>query len=468
LPTNRILVASSHGLGLREVLLNETFSEKLFERYEVDVLSPFNSTKIDEWGIKRHYTIGDTNRIQGFFRSLTHRALSTRTRLAFRKFYDYTGWPYVYEALRFYESHGVVGINRDKWAKIANTPFGSIIDRITRLFPIRYPQSSLIKKKNYDAVIVTHPLDGEGVIIAQIAKRAGVPVICIVTGIDHLFTGGPIMMEPDLLLVWGPEQNENWQEHHAKFFPKLKKTKIVQTGGLAHDRLISETDTKLFEIEYPEIDPDAKVVTFVAFSERAYPGQKATCDAILNTFNKQGVKGHLVVRVRPGREDQMWRGYAADRPGLVSVQIPTGIFFTKWTTQSKVYRANEQHEVSLFGATLRRSDLIVTAGFSTVFLDAFATGTPAIAVAIAPSPDTGPSHLEETYRLYAKNVKSIALVDLVTTFEHLEGKVSQALTQDGQRMLYEEVRPIYDLVAGSPDQRAGKRTADAIEDFLRT
>jgi hypothetical protein len=245
--------------------------------------------KIDEWGIKRHYTIGDSNRIQRFFRSLTHRALSTRTRLAFRNFYDDTGWPYVYEALRFYESHGVVGINRDKWAKIANTPLGSIVDRIARVFPIRYPQASLIKKKKYDVVILTHPLDAEGVIIAQIAKRAGVPVICIVTGIDHLFTGGPIMMEPDLLLVWGPEQNDNWQKHHSIFLPKLKKTKIVQTGGLAHDRLISETDTKLFEIEYPEIDPDAKVVTFVAFLEWAYPGQKATCDAILKRHQLSSV-----------------------------------------------------------------------------------------------------------------------------------------------------------------------------------
>ena len=466
MPTNSILVASSHGLGLREVLLNKTFSEKLFQRYEVDVISPFDSMKLDEWGIKRHYTIGDSNRIQHYFRSLTHRALSTRTRLAFRKFYDDTGWKYVYEALRYYESFGVVGINRDKWAKIANTSIGSIVDRIARLFPIRYPHASLISKKNYDAVIVTHPLDGEGVIIAQIAKRAGVPVICIATGIDHLFTGGPIMMEPDLLLTWGTEQDDNWREHHAKFFPKLRDTKVVQIGGLAHDRFISETGTKLFENEYPEVDSDAKVVTFVAFSERAYPGQMTTCDAILETFKKQGVKGHLVVRVRPGREDKMWREYAAERPGLVSVQIPTGIFFTKWTTQSKVDRANEQHEVSLFGATMRRSDLIVTAGFSTVFLDAFATGTPAIAVAIAPNPDSGPSHLEETYRLYAKNVESLAMIDLVTTFECLEQKVSQALVPEGQAELMREVNQIYDLVAGKPDNLAGERAASAICSFL--
>jgi hypothetical protein len=468
LPTNRILVASSHGLGLREVLLNETFSDKLFERYEVDVLSPFNSMKIDEWGIKRHYRIGDSNRIQRFFSSLTHRALATRTRLAFRKFHDDTGWEFVYEALEYYESHTGGGIDRERWDKRSRSPLGALLKQLTRLFPLAYTQASLISKDNYDAIIVTHPLDGEGVIAAQIATRAGLPVICIVTGIDHLFTGGPVMMNPDLLLVWGTEQADQWRDHHAVFTPKLKGTKVVKIGGLAHDRLTSETGTELFNEEYPNVDPSARVVTFAAFSEKAYPGQQKTCDAILKTFKQQGIKGHLVIRVRPGSGDEMWSDYAAAKPGLVTIQIPTGVFFTKWNTDSKMYAANEHHEVSLFGATLRRSDLIVTAGFSTVFLDAFATGTPAVAAVIAPNlgPNSEPSILEETYRLYAKNVKSIALLGLVTSFERLDEKVSQALTPDGRNLLMQECGEIYDLVAGKPDKLAGERAVSAIIDFL--
>ncbi|MQF70537.1 hypothetical protein FIL92_00955 [SAR202 cluster bacterium AD-812-D07_MRT_10900m] len=465
---DRILIVSSHGLGIRDIFLNETLSARLLQRFEIDLMSPFTSIRTDEWGIRKHYEIGQASGLGRFFKTLNHRAASTRLRMAFRRFHLETGWESLYEALRYYSDRPGIGINYERWARLDRGPLGALLSRATRLFPIRYPLSTEITKANYTAVVVTHPLDGECVIAAQIARRAGVPVICVVVGIDHLFTGGPVMMTPDLLLVWGAEQAEHWRDHHAVFRPQLANTRVVQVGGLSHDRMASETDRGLFADEYPLIDAEARVVTFAAFTERAYPNQPGTCDAILQTFSKLGVKGHLVVRVRPGNDEGIWREYALSRPDLVTIQIPRGVFFTKWNTESSINRATEEHEVKLFGATLRRSDVVVTAGFSTVYIDAFAAGTPAIATAITPDSAASESLLERTYRLYKLDVKSIVLVDIATSYEQLMEKVIRVLTSDEQSILNDEVKSVYELVAGSPDKLAGERAANAIFSFLNS
>ena len=464
---DRILVVAPHGIGLRDVLLNRALALFLFTRFEVDLISPFTSLRTDEWGIRKHFELGRAPGAQKVLKAINHRAVSTQTRLAFKRFHIETGWSASYRALRIYSSLAPeTAIDHERWSRIDRGILGTLLRMATRPFPVLYPQAKLIKNGGYKAVFVTHPTDGECVVLASIARRARTPVICLASGADHLASGGPVMMTPDMLLAWGPEQAVEWDEHHATFRPELKSTELVVTGGLSHDQIVSDDSTQPFNDAYPLIGPSKTIVMFAAYTETSYPGQSETCDTILRSFAESNIDGHLVVRVRPGFDDDMWRRFAAANPDRVTIQTPSGAFFTKWDKTSWVERATEEADVRLYGATLRRSDLVVTAAFSTVFMDAFAAGTPSIAVGIPPLGGNPKGALQKAYRLYGEDLESVARLNFVTTTEQFQEKLKQGYSSEGKDVLLSESGRVYGLQGGVPDGKAGTRAAESIERFL--
>jgi len=316
-------------------------------------------------------------------------------------------------------------------------------------------------------VFVTHPTEGECTIMATAARRRGIPVICLSMGSDNLSTGGPMMMDPDLLLLWGPEQVAELKDHHARFRPTLKSSQMREIGSLSHDHIFRERSSEAFKASYPKISDDATVVTFAGYTERGDPGQIITCRLILQFFEDHGINGHLVIRVRPYQNEiQIWSDFARDHPGKVTVQVPEGDLYTKWARESgPVIREVEEKDIALFASTLHRSKLLVMGAFSTVFLDAHAAGTPAIAVGIH-SREQPDAYLEQIYKLHSQSIPSIAALDFVIDENELNKRLTEALLNPATDRFAEQSQWVYAAQAGNLDGGAGKRAATAIEELL--
>ena len=465
---DRLLIVAPYGIALRDLLLNEDLSAYLTSRFDLDVMSPFQFQNEKAWGIDRSLPMSPKSYLGHIAQAVNHRAFSTRYRMALKRFFESTGWDAGYQVRTLVESRGdTAGPRFDRWERVASSPFGPVLRGLLSPFPVFYPNASALRRERYAAVFVTHPTDGECTIMATAARRRGIPVVCLSMGSDNLSTGGPMMMDPDLLLLWGPEQVSELEDHHARFRPTLKSTQAREIGSLSHDHLFRERSTEAFKISYPEIADDATVVTFAGYTERGDPGQKITCRLILRFFEDHGIDGHLIIRVRPLRNEvHIWSDFARDHPGKVTVQVPKGDLYTKWTRGSDpVIREVEEKDIALFASTLHRSELLVMGAFSTVFLDAHATGTPAIAVGIH-SREQPDAFLEQIYKLHSKSIPSIAALDLVVDESELSKRLVEALLDSAPGRFGEQSRKVYAAQAGTLDGGAGKRAVAAIEELL--
>lgn len=130
------------------------------------------------------------------------------------------------------------------------------------------------------------------------------------------------------------------------------------------------------------------------------------------------------------------------------------------------YDRNHHRQHVFYISTLKRSSLIVTAAFSTVYLDAFAAGTPAIPVGVNPI-GVGTFILPEAYRLYKNDVKSFKNLDFVTDMNHLKQKIHAVLTSTAAREEHlAEAGNVYRIQAGELDGKSGSRIVNAISEFL--
>lgn len=457
-----ILIFSPYGIALRDLLHHPTLSDFLTRTYQVDVVSPFAFALEDSWSFGWSAYGPDTYgpRISTL---INHRILSTRYRSMFRSFYHSTGWAPLYRPVAPPGRPGVP--NYDLWSLLGWGPAGAVTRSVTCCFPAGYPLARILEANNYSAVIVTHPTDGECTLIAESARKKSMPVICAVMGADNLSTGGPMMMRPDMLLSWGPEQTDAFRNNHAKFTPGLLKTQVETVGALAHDSLIGERTIEPFRSAYPHIDDDTVVVMFAAYVELAYPGQSDVCRMILDFFKRNRVKGHLVVRLRPGIDERLWGTFAAKNAGYVTLQLPNGTSYTKWTHKSVVKKSTELADIALYGATLRRSAIVVAATFSTVVLDAFAAGSPSVPVGIASNRDVR-THFREVYDKFGQCLPSYREVRVLTEESEFLEVLDQVLLRRNPRILLEPVGRSYRMQAGVPDGLAGRRTIDAIARLL--
>jgi hypothetical protein len=95
--------------------------------------------------------------------------------------------------------------------------------------------------------------------------------------------------------------------------------------------------------------------------------------------------------------------------------------------------------------------------FSTVFLDAHATGTPAIALASIPG---------SRWTHFLSRHINCATLDLVVDESELNKRLSEALLGSTPDRFGEQSREVYAAQAGYLDGGAGKRAAKAIEELL--
>ena len=463
-----ILIVTPYGIGLRDTLLNKDFHQYLTNQFNIDVLSPFHiKDPVEKWGIRNTFPMnpkGILSRIFGLFNSYAN---TIHMRLIYKEFYRKSNWLDVYEILLGYDERRIRKTpHYEKWDLVAKTPIGYLARKVLSHFPFKYPPASILNEHQYKFVLVDSPTDANCNIMAMAAKKKRIPVVCRPMGLDNFFSGGPMVMNPDLFLLWGREQKEQLENKLAQANDNFKTAQYRSIGPLSHDFIYGHADPiNTFESFYPEIDTSKMVITFAAYSKQGDPGQLETCKTILNFFTDNRINGHLIVRHRPSVDKDIWESFAKENPETVTIQVPEGASYAKRFGGITVNRDAEIGQINLYSATLHRSDLVITGGFSTVFLDSFAAGTPAIATALS-SISSNDKFLSKAYEVYGKHLNSIASAGIISTKEVLKANLEKFIRVGGAETQMEKCRNVYDEIAGTLDCKSGQRASQAIIGLL--
>jgi hypothetical protein len=446
--------------------MNDILSDYLRSYFRIDVATdlPFNNPA--EWGIENVISLTLHSKLSRFVNVLNHRSVDLRNRLEFKHFHELIEAPELYKIWQEWTSP----IRRtdepfqefDRWDRVGRGFVGRMLRLIAEVFPTnRIGLGATLRKGHYDLVMLTHPTEGANVVIGMQAERAGIPTACLVMGLDN-FQSGPMFMSPDLFLLWGPDQTEWLRDKHAKFRPSLQASMSAEIGSLSHDRIVNQPDGDTFKNAYPHIAEDGPVVTFATYTVQADPGQRDACVSIMDSFDAHFPNGHLIVRVRPGLDEEYWHAFAAEYPGRVTIQIPIGSLFSKWDRNIMVDRSIEESDAAVYQATLRRSSLVVTSTFSTVYVDAHATGTPAIAVGIVPE-GSDDSWLIDVHNLYTQFIPHYEYIEFITNKDDLLRRVSTTLLEGQIADSQNAAKIVYAAIANIPDGKAGERAAIAMD-----
>ena len=458
----RLLLVAPYGIALRDCLLNDRFSSYLRSNFTIDVYTELRFSNPEEWGIDEVISLVPDSATSRMMNRFNQRALSMRFRMDFKRFHDVVEAPEMYSIWLGAVARSPTRDPRfETWNRIGKSLPGKLLHRVLDMMPNgRGGIGGALRKGRYDLVLLTHPTEGICTGVGVQAVKAGIPTACLVMGMDNL-QGGPILMDPDLFLLWGADQAEWLHERHARFRPSLGNSNAAKIGSLSHDNIVLTVDPELFDQTYPHIGPESTVITFATYTRRGDPGQVDACETILEFFDESIPNGHLVVRVRPGLEEDYWYAFAAEHPGRVTVQIPQGSFYSKWKRDIEIDRSIEEADVALYGETLRRSSVVVTSTFSTVYVDAYAAGTPAIAVGILP--EDGDPYVRDTYAMYARVLPYMGQIGLVTEKEELSDLLAAVLLEGRSGELLDRVGNIYAATAGMTDGKAGERAATALD-----
>lgn len=462
----KVLVVIPYGMCFRNVVLNRVFWRFLTSRYEVGVWTPLNLKDPERLGIAR---VQDYHRAfrspwrwvnQRLWRSL----IAGMRYMRELDFYFYTGLPHIvnFKYLRMLRS------NRERrryflWHWIGYGPAGAIAERILEWLEATGAVKAALRDVGYKCVVLTHTSEESCVHVGRVAGQLGIPVVAIPLGLDNLSHHGPLLFRPDLVLACGPEQEREFRELQAAFNPHLQTTKCKPVGCLVFDRYLEAQPGKdLLEKRYG-IGEHERVILFATSIEGHHKGHLRQCESILDEIRLSGGDLRLVVRVRPGLDEEMWMGLAKRHPKVV-LQIPSGSTYDKSSRRDQIDEATELADLNEFVATLRRASLVITAGFSSVYLDAALFGTPATVV--------GYNDLEVLRHCALRLYLTYSLVrypswreynvvfddaELRSVVHHLV-EVGKAHDRLPTTMLAEKVL--------APDGQAGRRAADAMKAFF--
>jgi hypothetical protein len=466
----KMLIVAPYGIGLRDLLMNETLGSYLRDQYDLDVITPSVISDPDKWGLQTVWPMSSGGGLGAKIAGLNHRVTNIRWLLRYRHFYESTGWSNIYRmqllTQKLRENKG--GNNYDRWARFGKGILGKVLDSILSRVVLRHPNAKILDTENYSAVFIVHPADGECTIFAREATRRGIPVVTLSMGMDNLMSFGPMMMPSDLVLLWGSDQYDTFRNHHAVVNPLLKNCEASAIGGLCHDRFINGEGTAAFDAAYPHISPTTTVITYSTLTESAAPKQTESCQTALETLDRAGIDSHLIIRARPiSGDDEIWEKFAEDNPDRVTIQQAAGIGFTKGGAKPALPLDAELAEIELFAATLRRSSLVLVGGLSTVYLDAHAAGVPVVTVALPPRGTSEPTASMINNDAYAADIASLGMIEFIGEHDRIAEIVSEVVVAGHPDELIEENKAVYAMQAGERDGRAGERAVAAIKSLMQ-
>lgn len=467
----KILVVIPYGMCFRNVVLNNTLWSYLTGNFIIDIATPLIINQRDKRIIRVNRIYNYNNKKYKLFYKIL---ISLNARIHhIEQFMDLSdfflknglGWPLVSRYHDSYRGREDLTKNLFFWPAIKRTCIGKLLKRIIRFFPLFHPFNRTLKKNNYDFIIITHNSEYQCVIIAQIANKLKIPVVCIPLGLDNILHG-PILFFPDLMLLWGNEQKHEFEKIQIPWNEKLSRTKIEIVGCVIYDNYLNSDNDKQYFYNLYNIKQNEKIILFTAHIEHTHPGHIDICETIIKFIKDNSLKARLLVRLRPGFDVEMWKRFQQDNINYVILQIPKGVSFDKSLKAQKIDIEKEIEEIRIFSASFTNSSIVVTRALSTTYTDSLALATPCIVVQYYKKD----RHRMDAFKNYFAQVSTFYPYWNIINMAYNEEKFIQFL----QRSLIDEEnvniddnnrKLLYNQVF-SLDGNAGQRAVDAIINYF--
>lgn len=457
----KILVVVPYGMCFRNVVLNNHLWNYLKANFSIDIFTPLVIKEQDKKriAVRKVYNYEKYKLFSKYLINLNRKIHGIRKYMDLSDFFlkNSLGWPLVGRYHVNFRCREDLSKDLFFWPAIKRTKIGKFFKKIIRFFPLFHPYKRILKKNNYKFIIITHNAEPECVITAQIANRLKIPVVCIPLGLDNILHDSMLFF-PDLMLLWGKEQKQEFEKIQIPWNEKLKQTKLELVGCLIYDNYLNLDNEKKYLNE--------KIILFPAYIEDYCPGQTDICKTVIKFIKDNNLKTKLLIRVRPGFDVEMWKRFQKDNPNYVILQFPQGVSFDKSSKTQIVNIDQEIEDIKIFSTTFRNSSLVIIPALSTTYTDSLALGTSSIIIGYSPRDGSR----EESF----KNYFGQALV----TYPHwgwynIAFKEEELINFMRKNLLIEEIINISEgdknllfNQAFLVDGKAGERAVEAIKRFL--
>lgn len=465
-----VLVVLPYGMCFRNIVLNDTLWAYLRKNYNIDLLTPLEVKSKETFGIRDIFNYVPKGKLKNIIRKINHKLifwwnfLDLAHFLLARDLGENLSVKYRW-ALSDIERRNILFFGSLRFFK-----FGSSLRKYLKKLPIFYPHSLIFKKRKYKFVIISHISEQESIITALMAAKRKIPVISITLGMDN-YMHGPLQFAPDLMLLWGKEQEYEFINFHLPLNKELEKVKYKSIGCLVYDtylKMQSSISKEQFYKMY-HIASDEEVILFPAFLESHTPRQKDLCQIIIDFIIRNNLKAKLIVRVRPNIDVKLWEAFQKKHQDRVILQIPNSASYDKSRSSGCFERELDYKEMELFVATVKYSTVLVCPMLSTMQFDAMCFDVPSIYAAFDWS-GKGGSMLHAYQKFYlAKSITYPHRKELNVTCtkeEFLNQLHKFFVLKEREGFLSKEIFEI--VTSSSNDGRVGQRAVEAIKEFITT
>lgn len=458
----RVLVVLPYGMCFRNFIFNESLWGYLTDNYVIDVLTAMRVKDKEKLHIDKILNPLPRNLLNRIRRSVNYRILHCLRQL------DYCDY-YLTQDLGTILDRNYKAYSKEWrkgclfWGAVNNSCAGYFLKKIFKKYPFFHPVQKTLKENKYKFIVTSHVDEEECILTTRVARKLGIPTICITLGVDNIMNS-PMLCVPDLLLLWGPDQASEYERFQVPFNEELKKTKCLSLGNLMYDNYLKiKPDQKKILTKY---NIDSKFILFPALTEAILPGQMVICERVLKFIRDNDLKLKLVVRVRPGYDENMWLKFKADNEDLVVVQIPDGASYNKSSKGLLIDHEYELQQIEEFVTIVKSSSLVLDPSWSTVYLDALALNTPAVFVCY-PWNDQGRKTLHparHSYQIYMALYPSWDNLKIVLSEEELITFLDKFFIKD--KDAYCIPQRLFEGQAFAADGRVGHRAVDAIQKLI--
>lgn len=344
---------------------------------------------------------------------------------------------------------------------LAHLEFEQILENRLESFLTAYNRSQsaleILRAEMPDAIFVTAPFQFHQPAIAAVAKKLGIPVLCLIPSWDNISTKNRMVFKYDGYVVW----SENAREQLREFYPHTRDVPVYATGAAQFDVFFQNNFYRTREefCRNQKLNPELPLIVYALGS----PNFLREHDGALHLAGRvaSGALGKVQMLVRPhpmfdkGELNSQFERFAP----LVQVQNVTS------ADKKSAARSQNTREITEWVNTFRHADVTVNLS-STVTIDAAIFDCPVVNLDFDPQPGQADRNLIKEINHRWTHFKPIAEsggVWLVNDYAELEQAVKTYLEHPALHR--EKRRWIAEYVCGKLDGECGTRTADAILDF---
>lgn len=466
-----ILLVFNYGAAIKNFIFNETLWDYLTKKYYVDVISDTYIENYPKIGIRKFFKFDmNISYLKKLLRKIDYYIISRVFIIHYASLLLETGFGFLYG-----EIHRTwLRKEREKsqylfWGAIGKTrlfrTLKSFIDAFPKFIHLWCP---FLREEDYKFILIANFIASPGYFLARYGNKRKIPVFASIMGIDNVSTGGPFMATPDILFLWGNEQLNEFGQIQKKYNANFANSKVMLTGNLIFDTYLclSREINCRNELKVRFGVPDNyELILFPAYVEYLWPKQNLLCKKILKFISENNLPVKLLVRVRPGFDEDMWKKLQEETKGEIIIQIPRGSAYDKSSKMSSLVPDEAFEDIKEFIIVFKSASLLILPSFSSTVVDASLFGVPSFVAAFGYGGYTTP--LDE-YRYF--NMLKIFYphrADYHVFFE--EKELFDALDSffiKNRRENFKASRRLFEEISFSDDAGAGKRYIEAIESYF--